>query len=46
MLRAAHVQRKLSEWKRKQKLAATKVKLYRKKTSYYQKKGLIEDENL
>ena len=46
VLRAAHVQRKLKEWRRKQKLAATKVKQYRKKASYYQKKGLIEDENL
>jgi len=46
VLRAAHVQQKLKEWRRKQKLAATKVKQYRKKASYYQKKGLIEDENL
>lgn len=37
--RAAEAKGKLSEWKRKQKLAATKVKAYQKKVNYYNKKG-------
>jgi hypothetical protein len=32
---------KVVQWQRKQKLAATKVRQYRKKVSYYTKKGVI-----
>jgi hypothetical protein len=40
--RALAAKKKVSEWQRKQKLAATKVKQYRKKVSYYTKKGVIQ----
>lgn len=39
--RAVAAKRKVVEWQRKQKLAATKVKSYRRKVSYYTKKGVI-----
>lgn len=39
--RAVAAKSKVCEWQRKQKLAATKVKQYRKKVSYYTKKGVI-----
>ncbi len=39
--RALAAKRKVIEWQRKQKLAATKVKQYRKKVSYYTKKGVV-----
>lgn len=39
--RAIAARAKVVEWTRKQKLAATKAKLYRKKVSYYTKKGVI-----
>ena len=38
--RAVEAQDKLTQWKRKQKLAATKVKMYQKKVNYYNKKGV------
>lgn len=38
--RAVEAQDKLTQWKRKQKLAATKVKMYQKKVNYYYKKGV------
>ena len=40
--RAIAAKRKVIEWQRKQKLAATKIKQYRKKVSYYTKKGVIQ----
>jgi hypothetical protein len=40
--RALAAKKKVREWQRKQKLAATKVKQYRKKVSYYTKKGVIQ----
>lgn len=40
--RAAAAKRKVREWQRKNKLAATKIKQYRKKVSYYTKKGVIQ----
>lgn len=40
--RALAAKRKVREWQRKQKLAATKIKQYRKKVSYYTKKGVIQ----
>jgi hypothetical protein len=40
--RAASAKRKVREWQRKSKLAATKIKQYRKKVSYYTKKGVIQ----
>lgn len=40
--RAASAKRKVREWQRKSKLAATKIKAYRKKVSYYTKKGVIQ----
>lgn len=40
--RAAAAKRKVREWQRKSKLAATKIKAYRKKVSYYTKKGVIQ----
>ena len=39
--RAVAVNEKVKEWQRKQKLAATKVKAYRKRVQYYKKKGVI-----
>lgn len=39
--RAVAAKAKVVEWQRKQKLAATKVRQYRKKVSYYTKKGVI-----
>ncbi len=39
--RAVAAKAKVMEWQRKQKLAATKVRQYRKKVSYYTKKGVI-----
>jgi hypothetical protein len=39
--RAAAAKRKVREWQRKSKLASTKIKQYRKKVSYYTKKGVI-----
>jgi hypothetical protein len=40
--RAASAKRKVREWQRKSKLASTKIKQYRKKVSYYTKKGVIQ----
>lgn len=39
--RAVAAKKKVQQWKRKQKLAATKVALYSKKVRYYTKKGVI-----
>jgi len=39
--RAVAAKAKVMQWQRKQKLAATKVRQYRKKVSYYTKKGVI-----
>jgi hypothetical protein len=39
--RAVVAKGKLSQWKRKQKLAATKVRAYKRKVGYYTKKGAI-----
>lgn len=39
--RAAAAKRKVEQWSRKSKLAATKVKAYRRKLTYYKKKGVI-----
>lgn len=39
--RAVAAKAKVVAWKRKQKLAATKVRMYGKKVSYYTKKGVI-----
>lgn len=39
--RAVAAKRKVAEWKRKQKLAATKVAAYQKRVRYYTKKGVI-----
>ncbi len=39
--RAVAAKAKVVQWQRKQKLAATKVRQYRKKVSYYTKKGVI-----
>ena len=39
--RATAARGKVIEWQRKAKLAATKIKSYRKKVSYYKKKGVI-----
>lgn len=39
--RASAAHRKVVEWQRKQKLAATKIKAYRRKVKYYTKKGVI-----
>ena len=39
--RAQHAQKKLKEWQRKSKLAATKTKAYRKRVNYYKKRGKL-----
>ena len=39
--RAQHAQKKLKEWQRKSKLAATKMKAYRKRVNYYKKRGKL-----
>jgi hypothetical protein len=39
--RAVAVHKKVKEWQRKQKLAATKIKQYRRKVEYYRKKGVV-----
>jgi len=39
--RAVRAQDKLAEWQRKQKLAATKIRKYRKQVSYYKRKGTL-----
>lgn len=40
-VRAIQARKKVKEWQRKQKLAATKLKEYRRKEAYYKKKGLL-----
>lgn len=40
--RAVKASARLREWKKKQKVAATKVKQYQKKVAYYNKKGTVD----
>lgn len=43
--RAVTASARLREWKKKQRVAATKVKAYQKKVAYYNKKGTVDDNS-